>query len=91
MLIYLLVKYAIFEPCNFLIGLPLVLLRFTVVLLPSHYILIMIYIIVCLLFLSHDASALQCNVPGECLGNLLGFTSQNNSQDCLATCKGNCY
>ena len=34
-------------------------------------------------------SALQCDVPGECVGNLIGFTSQNSSTECLSTCKGN--
>jgi len=32
-------------------------------------------------------SALQCDVPGECVGNLIGFTSQNSSTECLSTCK----
>ena len=34
-------------------------------------------------------SALQCNVQGECVGNLIGFTSQNSSTECLSSCKGN--
>ena len=31
---------------------------------------------------------LQCDIPGECKGELIGFTSEDSSSDCLATCKG---
>ena len=34
-------------------------------------------------------SALQCDAPGQCVGQLIGFTSQNSSTECLSTCKGN--
>ena len=32
--------------------------------------------------------SLECDVPGECIGQLIGFTSQDTSPDCLSTCKG---
>ena len=35
-----------------------------------------------------ETVALQCDVPGECTGEFIGFTSQNSSIECLATCKG---
>ena len=36
-----------------------------------------------------STGALQCDIPGECTGELIGFTSQNSSVECLASCKGN--
>ena len=33
-------------------------------------------------------AALQCEIPGECIGQFIGSTSQNSSTECLATCKG---
>ena len=35
-----------------------------------------------------ETVALQCDIPGECTGEFIGFTSQNSSIECLATCKG---
>ena len=36
-------------------------------------------------------AALQCEIPGECIGQFIGSTSQNSSAECLATCKGTYY
>ena len=35
-----------------------------------------------------SAIALQCDIPGECVGQLIGYTSENSSTECLSTCKG---
>ena len=43
-------------------------------------------LILCLIF--GGAVALQCDIPGECTGEFIAFTSENYSTDCLATCKG---
>ena len=45
-------------------------------------------VLLVLFFTLGGISALQCDVPGECVGELIGFTSQNSSTECLATCKG---
>ena len=45
-------------------------------------------IFVLLSFLFGGVIALQCDVPGECVGQLIGFTAENSSTECLATCKG---
>ena len=35
------------------------------------------------------ATALQCDIPGECSGEFLGIVSANSSTECLTACKGN--
>ena len=44
-----------------------------------------------LFLLFGGATALQCDVPGECVGQLLGFASFNSSAACLKTCKGKSF
>ena len=34
------------------------------------------------------AIALQCDIPGECVGQLTGYTFANSYAECLSTCKG---
>ena len=34
------------------------------------------------------AAGIQCDVRGECVGQLIGFTSLNTSEQCLDTCSG---
>ena len=34
------------------------------------------------------AIALQCDIPGECIGQLTGYTFANSYAECLSTCKG---
>ena len=41
-----------------------------------------------LLVLSPLAASQQCNIPGECVGNLLGATYENSVTDCLSSCQG---
>ena len=35
-----------------------------------------------------SAAGLQCNVPGECKGQLIGIASQTSRSECLEMCKG---
>jgi len=37
--------------------------------------------------LSAGTFALQCEISGECTGELIGFSSQNSSAECLSSCK----
>ena len=34
------------------------------------------------------AASQQCNVRGECIGNLFGVTYENSVTDCLSSCQG---
>ena len=45
-------------------------------------------IFVLLSFLFGGVTALQCDVPGFCVGQLIGFTVENSSTECLSACKG---
>jgi len=36
---------------------------------------------------AHGQNQTQCNVPGECIGNLIGAASVSTPADCLLTCK----
>ena len=39
-------------------------------------------------FLCGAAAGIQCDFQGECVGQLIGFTSLNTSEQCLDTCIG---
>ena len=47
-------------------------------------------ILVVMSLLLGGIAALECDIPGECIGQLIGFTSQDSSTECLSTCKGMC-
>ena len=41
-----------------------------------------------LVAVSAPAASQQCNIPGECVGNIFGATYENSVTDCLSSCQG---
>ncbi len=45
-------------------------------------------LLVLVLFFVSWVSAQECDIAGECVGDLHGFTYEETANDCLAACQG---